>query len=53
MKSIIDESVSTVFAKVEDPATGVDIKRAAFEAALKGIRSGTMTYEGDLVLPMI
>jgi hypothetical protein len=53
MKNIIDASVNTVFEKVDDPATSEEIKRASFEAALHGIRSGVMTYQGDPILPMI
>jgi hypothetical protein len=53
MRGIIDESVSTVFAQLDDAERGPEIKRASFESALAGIRSGTMTYEGDAILPMI
>jgi len=42
-----------VFAAVNDPAQSESIKRASFESALNGIRSGIMTYEGDPILPMI
>ena len=53
MKTIVDESVQSVFAQVDDPATSADIRRSSFESALSGIRSGVMTYEGDQILPMI
>ena len=32
---------------------GAEIKRASFTSALAGIRSGTMNYEGDMVLPLL
>ena len=38
---------------MSDPAHAEEIRRASFEAALNGIRSGVMTYEGDPILPMI
>lgn len=53
MKDIVDGSVQKVFAYASDPAHGAEIKRASFEAALHGIRTGVMTYEGDRILPMI
>jgi len=53
MKSIVDESVKSVFSKVDDATMGAEIRRSSFESALKGIRSGVMTYEGDQILPMI
>jgi len=53
MKNIVDDSVRTVFSAVEDPAHGDEIRRASFQSALNGIRSGVMTYEGDPILPMI
>lgn len=53
MKGIVDDSTAAVFAKIEEPDHKEEIKRGAFEAALNGIRSGVMTYEGDKVLPMI
>ena len=53
MKNIVDDSVQTVFTAVNDPAQSESIKRASFESALNGIRSGIMTYEGDPILPMI
>jgi hypothetical protein len=53
MKSIVDGSVQKVFAHVNDPAHSEAIRRASFESALAGIRSNLMTYEGDVILPMI
>lgn len=47
MRNIVDESVSTVFAHVNDPANASSVQRSSFEAALNGIRSGVMSYEGD------
>jgi len=53
MKEIVDASVQKVFSYVADPAHSAEIKRGSFEAALNGIRTGVMTYEGDQILPMI
>lgn len=46
-------SVDTVMRRVEDPAHSEAIKRASFDSALDGIRSGQMTYSHDAILPMI
>ena len=53
MQNIAHGALETVLAKVEDPATAGDIKRASFESALNGIREGRMTYQGDAILPLI
>jgi len=53
MKGIVDESVKSVFSKLDDPEVGPQIKRSSFEAALDGMRTGAMTYKGDILLPMI
>jgi hypothetical protein len=53
MKEIAVGSVEKVFAEIETPAKRADIKRASFLSALDGIRTGTMTYSQDLILPMI
>lgn len=53
MKQIIQGSLDTVMGYVTDPAHQEEIKRASFESALDGIRTGVMTYKGDKILPMI
>jgi len=53
MREIAQGSISKVLADVESPAMAGDIKRASFLSALDGIRTGTMTYSQDLILPMI
>lgn len=53
MKEVADNAVTTVLARIDDPEHSATIKRSAFEAALDGIRSGQMTYQGDALLPMI
>ena len=53
MKEIVDGSVKSVFSKLDDPTSAAEIKRSSFEAALNGMRSGVMAYEGDRLLPMI
>jgi hypothetical protein len=53
MKNIALGSLETVMSQVNSPAQAEKIKRASFLAALEGIKSGEMTYQGDLILPMI
>jgi len=53
MRDIVDGSVQKVLGYVADPAHADEIKRGSFEAALHGIRTGVMTYQGDQILPMI
>lgn len=53
MRNIIQGSLETTLSYVNDPSHQAEIKRASFESALAGIRSGVMTYEGDKILPMI
>ena len=53
MKDIAQGSVDKILAQVQDPVHAADIKRASFESALSGIRSGVMTYENDPILPLI
>lgn len=53
MRSIVEGSLDTVMNYVNDPSHSEEIKRASFLSALSGIRSGTMSYEGDVILPMI
>lgn len=53
MREIALGSVDTVMKRVEDPGHSEAIKRASFDAALDGIRSGQMTYSHDAILPMI
>lgn len=53
MRDIALGSVNKVLDMVDDPAHADDIRRASFESALAGIRSGTMTYENDKLLPLI
>ena len=52
MRDIALGSLENVLSKVENSETAAEIKRASFEAALEGIRSGQMTYEKDLILPL-
>ena len=40
-------------AALDDPEQRAAINTASFEAALKGIASGSMTYEGDPLLPIV
>lgn len=53
MRNVVQGSLDKVFEFVEDPSNSSEIKRASFESALDGIRSGEMTYKGDIILPMI
>jgi hypothetical protein len=53
MKSVVQGSFDTVISYVENPENSDKLKRSSFESALSGIRSGVMTYEGDILLPML
>jgi hypothetical protein len=53
MRNVVQGSIDTVFGYVEDPSHSEEIKRASFESALSGIRSGEMTYQNDIILPKI
>lgn len=53
MKEIAVGSVTKVLAEMESPAMEKDLKRASFLSALDGIRTGTMTYSEDIILPAI
>lgn len=53
MKNVVQGSIDKVFSYVDDPTHTAEIKRSSFESALVGIRSGEMTYSGDIILPMI
>ena len=53
MKEVALGSLNKVINQLDDPATAAEIKKASFQSALNGIRSGKMSYEGDLIQPMI
>jgi len=53
MRDIVQGSMEKVLSYVDDPSHSAEIKRASFESALDGIRSGVMTYKNDKILPMI
>jgi hypothetical protein len=53
MRNVVQGSIEKVFSYVEDPSRADKIRRASFESALEGIRSGVMNYKGDIILPMI
>lgn len=53
MKEAVLGSFEKVVDQMNDAATLDRVKQASFESALAGIRAGQMTYEHDLVLPMI
>jgi hypothetical protein len=53
MKEIAAGSVDKVLAQAQDASQNSEIKEAAFKSALAGISSGVMTYEHDLILPLI
>jgi hypothetical protein len=53
MRNVVQGSIEKVFSYVEDPSHAAEIKRSSFESALAGIRSGQMTYQNDVILPMI
>lgn len=53
MKNVVQGSIDKVLNYVEDATHSEEIKKSSFESALHGIRSGEMTYENDIILPMI
>ena len=53
MSSIVIGSLDKVMNYVDDPAHSAEIKRASFESALDGLKTGIMTYSSDKILPMI
>ena len=53
MREIAEGSVDKVIAMVENPEYAEGIKRQSFLSALDGIRTGTMTYKDDSILPAI
>lgn len=53
MRSVVQGSIDKVFSYVVDPTHAEEIRRSSFVSALDGIRSGEMTYKGDIILPMI
>jgi len=53
MRSVVQGSLDVVLGHIDDPAQAADIRRASFESALDGIRTGTMTYSKDSLLPML
>lgn len=46
-------ALEKVHASLADPVQGATIKEGAFQAALTGIRDGTMTYKNDPILPIL
>lgn len=53
MRNAVQGSIDKVFNYVQDPSHSAEIKRSSFESALDGIRTGVMTYNNDIILPMI
>lgn len=51
MREIAEGSLNKVIAMANDPEHSAGIKRASFESALDGIRTGQMTYNQDAILP--
>lgn len=46
-------ALEKVHASLADPVQGKNIREGAFQAALTGIRDGTMTYKNDPILPIL
>ena len=46
-------SFEAVTKQANDPANRQEIQNSSFQSALKGIRSGTMRYEEDALLPKL
>ena len=53
LSEIGEAAFAKVQAHLDDPAQKEAIQQAAFESALHGISTGTMTYQGDPLLPIM
>jgi hypothetical protein len=53
LKQIATGSLDVINKSLSDPSKRRDIEEAAFQSALKGIRSGQMAYESDPLLPIL
>lgn len=51
MREIAEGSLNKVIEMANSPEHSTAIKRASFESALDGIRTGMMTYKNDAILP--
>jgi len=52
LKNMLEEAVNKVSEEVKG-GNAADIRKQAFESAIKGIKQGKMTYEGDPLLPIV
>ena len=52
IRQAIEESFKIVLAKVESPEDRKSLHTSSFNSALKGLKTGKMTYEGDGLLPL-
>lgn len=53
LKQIAVGSLDVINTSLTDPTRKADIQQKAFEASLEGIRSGSMAYEKDPILPIL
>ena len=53
MRNVVQGSFDKVLGFLDDPEQAERIRRGSFESALAGMRTGQMTYEGDILLPML
>ena len=49
---ITEEAMQTVLKVVESPEGRKSMHEASFKSALNGLKTGKMSYEGDVLLPM-
>lgn len=52
IKEAIEGGVKAVLAKIESPEGKKSLHASSFNSALQGLRSGTMKYENDALLPL-
>ncbi len=52
IKELIEESMKTVFQRVETEQGRKSLHDAGFQSALQGLKTGQMTYQNDPLLPL-
>lgn len=53
IRRVTEESLQTVLRRLNNPEERKNLHKSTFNSALQGLRMGKMTYEGDVVLPML
>jgi hypothetical protein len=53
IKKATEEALNSVLAKIQNPQERKNFHIGSFNSALQGLRTGRMTYEDDVLLPML